>query len=123
MVMTDASWRRLGGLVVIGAIAGAVWYFLPRADSTTEVPLTTVHGKSSSNVLQVSFGDCSREADVHVDESATTVTVTVRLDWTTKLDCPTNEAVDNLTLDQNLGDRSVIDGSTGTAVEVLAPEE
>jgi len=110
--------------VVIGAIGGAVWYFLPNADSTTAVEVKDVYGRAASDVIEVTYGTCGREGSkVYVDETDTTITVTVRLDWTATVDCLDDDTTAALTLDQKLGERTVIDGSSGEPIEVEIPLE
>jgi len=120
--MTRPSWNMLGWIVALGAVVWAAWYFLPRADSTTAISLSEVQGKVTSEQLTITYVDCSRDGDVQFVETDTSVTITVRIDWTSKLDCPNETATESIVLAADLGDRLVIDGSNGSTMELLPPE-
>lgn len=120
--MTRPSWNMLGWILALGAVVWAAWYFLPRADSTTAVTLTEVHGKATSEQLTITYVDCSRDGDLKFVETDTSVTITVRIDWTSKLDCPQESATETILLATDLGERLVIDGSSGATMELQPPK-
>ncbi|WP_084126528.1 hypothetical protein [Demequina sp. NBRC 110054] len=123
MTMTDASWRRLAGIVALGAVVGAGWYLIPRADSTTAVPIDAVYGRAASESVEITFDDCNRDSEIDVTETDSSVTLTVRLDWTTKIDCTSHLTSSMITLDEDLGERLVFDGSSELSVDVQTPPQ
>ena len=89
-----------------------------------EVLHVQADGKQS-NELVVSFGPCSMDWDVAVTEESQRVVVTVilsgsrSLPWNARA-CTEEAASARVQLEGAIGDRTVVDGSTG---EVLSVEE
>ena len=117
MVMTTATvGRRVGLLVAVVVAAGIVgWNAWSRGGHETRITAIRV---VEPNQLQVTYQgiDCERHRAVRVKESAATVRITIRL---RELGACNDAVVPRRTtveLDQSLGSRRVVDGSSGRTI-------
>lgn len=101
----------------------AMVLMLAACGSNLEIAIDTAYGEPSSDTVEVGLAEgCNEEIDVTVDESDAEVTVTA-----TRANDPEPDGEDcgesrTIELGAPLGDRDVIDGSSGDSVELVAPE-
>jgi hypothetical protein len=121
MVRDDARRRRRSRL--LWATLGAGLLVLLFGVGEMKVGIREPHGTPGSSVLGVGVASCNANPRVQVEETATTVTLTARVDRPGILD-GTGDCRDNasLTLRAPLGARTVVDGSTGEVVPVSPGE-
>lgn len=100
--------------VTVAALAGC-------GDDVREVEILGAHGQADSRELVIAPDDaCNLEPRADVVETADEVRVTVTVRGTTNEDC--GEGV-RISLASTLGDRTIIDGSTGEPVGLADPWE
>ncbi|WP_062202272.1 hypothetical protein [Demequina salsinemoris] len=109
-------WR----LLLVAIVAAAI-YYVPKMNALAPVPITTVSGYDYEQELTVRFDDCTRDHDVVVEETDTTVTLTARAEWMGLISCTSRDATETVTLSEPLRDRELIDGKTGESLELQAP--
>lgn len=103
-----------GCFVLLAACSGC------GADAPT---IDNVYGDPESTKLSVSVNTCNRNPSVDAEETTTEVRLTVTADEPSgdgQDDC---QDYDDLTLETPLGDRIVVDDSTGDQIEVAPAEE
>ncbi len=81
--------------------------------------INTVIGAPEETTLELGVATCNATLTTEVVEAADTVTITVTAEDTTTFDCQDSTEV---VLDEPLGQRQVIDGSTGEVVALTPPE-
>jgi hypothetical protein len=122
--MSDAPRKRLSTrariiAVIVGIFAAVVllvmlnWMKL----TTTVAPIYRAHVTYDTE-LTVFFWGCSYPSSIHVDESPDRVEILVVLDAPRFTDCHDDAAYRVVTLDEPLRDRTVVDRSTGKAIDV-----
>jgi hypothetical protein len=85
--------------------------------------ISTVHGQAESPRLELGVNSCNRNPRATVEESDTEVRISITIDEETGNgggDCADHAVV---TLSRPLGDRSVIDASSGETLTVQLPEQ
>ena len=99
------------------AVALAFMVLIATGCSARRANLAEAYIRGADRVLEVIVNSCNADHTITVDESGSQVviTVTVRND-NTNLDC--QDAV-MVTLLEPLGERSVVDGTTGQSIEVI----
>jgi hypothetical protein len=109
---------RLALLVIPLVVVAAAWW-ASRAPGTTPIPIDWVDGTAARAELRVSltFSSCTAIDHVDVAEDPRTVRVTVHVhDLQTCGTDPVERRVEEVRLDGPLGDRAVVDGSTGATL-------
>ncbi|WP_454856900.1 hypothetical protein [Promicromonospora soli] len=112
------SVRRLSG---VGGVSVAVFgLLLLSACSTEGGRITAVYGAADSRELEISVDTCNRNPVAEVEETPESVTVSVAVDsaswWEAQGEC--QDAV-LVTLQDQLGERSIVDGDTGRDLDLL----
>jgi hypothetical protein len=106
--------------LAVAIAAVVVWQANSRGQ---DLPILQVQGFPESQVLDVGVGACGLEIRVDVDESAAEVTVRVSVTDPMPEVCTQALQIVTVRLDSPLGERTVIDGSTGQAVVVEFPAD
>jgi hypothetical protein len=89
------------------------------AACSTDPEINEVYLRSDGVTVEIGVNTCNADLDAVVVESDTTVEVTITAENDTPDDCADSIVI---TLDQPLGDRPLIDGSTGNAIDVQPAE-
>ena len=110
-------------ITIIGIVVLAVVAHLAFRSPTVDVPISGAEGHPESSVLRIYSGDCLSEWHIDVQELATQVVVTVAVERHGNSDCPAILESRDITLAEPLGDREVIDGTSGQWVRVRPPSE
>ncbi len=106
-------------VAAVAAIAVAVLiYGAVQATQRSTAEVLGATGTADSRELDVTFGPCSMGWETLTDETRDTVTVRVLLDGHRGRDCTDEAAIATVTLDSPLGDRRVVDATTGRTVRV-----
>lgn len=109
--------------VVMLAVSGAAlwWLFAPRT-RTQQLDISAFYGSPASATMGIDVGSCLADVTVHVDETADQVRIGATIQWNPADACPAILERVPVALARPLGDRAVIDATTGDAVTVVAPE-
>ncbi len=105
--------RRLNAVLVAGLA-------LMLAGCSTNPEITEVYLRSDGVAIEFGVNTCNADLDAVVVESDTAVEVTITAENDTTDDCADSIAI---TLDQPLGDRQLINGSTGDVLDVQPGED
>ena len=89
--------------------------------STTPAAVLSAEGRPDSRDLTLYFGSCLLDYTVSVDETDDEVRVLILLDSARITACPDIAAIENVVLEQPLGDRKLIDASRDAVVTVNEP--
>ena len=134
LVFTGRATRRgsRGAAVMSGALVGALAYVaLWVAAAETGFPgnwfgapdaqVTAVYGEPGSTRLEVSVGTCNQEPRVTAVETGRTVRIVTneKVPRHSSGDCMDSDVIE---LEQPLGNRVVVDDSTGVQIEVDQPD-
>ena len=111
--MAVVNKRRLSAILV-AALA------LVLAGCSTNPEITEVYLRSDGVTIEVGVNTCNADLNAVVVESDTTVKMTITAENDTTDDCADSIAI---TLDQPMGDRQLINGSTGDVVDVQPGED
>lgn len=104
------------GVVVIAAVA--VLFAMSTEPDSYPTAIGSVTGEPESSHLEVFWGDCAAGGDLEVEESADQIVITATVLFPPGGPCPDIGRIDLVTLDAPLGDREVIDGSSGLHMAV-----
>lgn len=110
------------GLTVLGMLAAVLIFASVKPDSH-DVRIGSVYGAPDSPALGVVWGDCATGAPLTVEESARQVVITATVPLPPDASCPDIGRIDQVSLHNPLGEREVIDGTTGMRVDVLDPAQ
>ena len=111
--MAVVNKRRLSAILV-AALA------LVLTGCSTNPEITEVYLRSDGVTIEVGVNTCNADLNAVVVESDTTVKMTITAENDTTDDCADSIAI---TLDQPMGDRQLINGSTGDVVDVQPGED
>jgi hypothetical protein len=92
---------------------------LMTACESSDVDVRSVIGEPSSHLLSLGTATCNADLSADVEETAEEVRIRVHAENDTRNDC---RDFIRVTLDDALGDRSVIDERTGEELRVMAPD-
>ena len=108
--------RRLNA-VLVALVAGLA---LMLAGCSTNPEINEVYLRSDGVAIEFGVNTCNADLNAVVVESDTAVEVTITAENDTTDDCADSIAI---TLDQPLGDRQLINGSTGHVLDVQPGED
>ena len=89
------------------------------ACESSDVDVRSVTGEPSSHLLSLGTATCNADLSAEVEETAEEVRIRVHAENDTRNDC---RDFIRVTLDDALGDRSVIDERTGEELRVMPPD-
>jgi hypothetical protein len=122
IVSTAARWI-IAAVLAIALIAVLAWWFLVPRERTYALDFRQAYGSSDSTTVQVGVGSCLAPVTTKVVETATEVRIGVSIEWNYDDGCPDILEFVPVQLGSPLGDRAVVDESTGRAATLLAPED
>ena len=106
-----------------GAVGAAATFVavlvLVTARESGDVGVRSVNGEPSSRLLGLGIATCNADLSADVEETAEEVRIRVHAENDTRNDC---RDFIRVTLDDALGDRSVIDERTGEELRVMPPD-
>ncbi len=107
--------RWLGGCAAVGATAVVL-----SGCSSDTVGIREAIGAPSDSTIELGVLSCQADFTVDVEEQSDQVTLTVHAKNGSNSDCSDQAFVQ---LDRALGERTVVDGSTGEVLVLTPPEE
>ena len=113
--------RLIAVIVGILAAAGLMVALNWETVSTTPASVLSAEGRPDSRDLTLYFGSCLLDYTVSVEETDDEVRVLILLDSARVNACPDIAAIEEVVLEQPLGDRVLIDASRDAAVPVNEP--
>jgi hypothetical protein len=105
--------------LVLGC-AVAVVFAGGACSSETHPRVTRAYGTTTSTELTLNIDSCHQHPKVDADESASEIRLTVTADADNSDDCGD---IARVTLDDPVGERSIIDTATGEPLDLVTPAE
>jgi hypothetical protein len=110
--MFEMKRNGLGVALVVGLV-------VLLAGCSTNPAINEVYLRSDGVTIEFGVGSCNADLDAEVVESDTTVEVTITAENDTSQDCADLVVI---TLDRPLGERELVNGSTGEVLDVQPGE-
>lgn len=106
----------LAGVAIV-ALAG-MGYLAWRSGLTEHGTVVSATGSPVSRQLEVVHASCGQSPPIDIAETREQVTLTIDLDPAVRGECDAPVTTSMVTLDDPLGERTVVDGPTGAIVPV-----